>query len=131
MEVFIKLSAGTLVALILYLVLGRTGKEFSFLLTLAVCSMIACVTITFLRPIYDFFDKLILLGDLDTDLLEIVLKSIAVGLLTEIVSLICIDAGNAALGKILQVLSSVLILWMSLPLFTSLISLAEEILSKL
>ena len=131
MEVFIKISAGILVSIILCLTLGHVGKEFSFLLTLAVCCMVACVAITFLSPIYDFIEELITLGNFDRELLGIVLKSVAIGLLTEVTSLICADAGNASLGKILQVLSSVLILWMSLPLFTSLIALAEEILSEL
>lgn len=93
--------------------------------------MIACVTIHFLQPIYDFVDELVALGNFDSDLLEIVLKSVAIGLLAEITSMICTDAGNAAMGKILQTLASVLILWMSLPLFSGLIEIAKEILNEL
>jgi len=131
MEIFVKICAGVLVALILCLALGHVGKEFSFLLTLAACCMIACVAITFLIPIFDFVEELINIGNLKSEWIEIVLKSAVLGLLAEIICHICTDTGNSSLGKILQILSSGVILWMSLPLFRGLIALAEEVLMEL
>ena len=128
MDVFIKAAAGTLIALILYLILMKTGKEFSLLLTVAVVCMMAGITVVFLKPVIEFIQKLIAVGQFDSDMLEIVLKAVGIGLLAEITGLICTDAGNASLGKILQILASVVILWLSIPLFTSLIDLVEDIL---
>ena len=48
----------------------------------------------------------------------------------EITSLICTDAGNAALGKSVQILATCGILWLSIPLFTSLIDLLNKILGE-
>lgn len=131
MEVFLKVIAGTFIVLILYLILARMGKEFPFLLTVAACCMLAGIAVSFLSPIYHFIDEIIQLGSFDSGLVEIVFKTVGIGLLTEVMALICSDAGNSALGKILQILASVMILWMSLPLFTSLITLAKEILIAL
>lgn len=128
MDVFIKAAAGVLIALVLYLVLARQGKDFSLLLTVAVCCMVAAASVNYLEPVISFFQKLQTLGQLDSDMMGIILRAVGIGLLAEITGLICADAGNAALGKTLQILASAVILWMSVPLFTSLIELIEEIL---
>ena len=128
MDVFIKATGGVLIAIVLYLILSRQGKELAVLLSLAVCCMVAAVAIGYLGPVVNFFEKLQDLGQLDTSLMLVVLRAVGIGLLSEIAALICTDAGNAAMGKTLQILACVVVLWMSVPLFTSLISLIEEIL---
>ena len=128
MNIFIKAAAGALVALILHLILARQGKDFSVLLTVAVCCMMATAAMEYLEPVIVLFEKLQTLGQLDSDMMMVVFRVVGIGLLGEIVGLICSDAGNAALGKTLQILASAVILWMSVPLFTSLIELVEEIL---
>ena len=128
MNVFVKAAAGVLVALILHLILTRQGKDFSVLLTVAVCCMMAAAAMEHLEPVIAFFEKLQTLGQLDSSMMTIILRAVGIGLLAEIVGLVCSDAGNAALGKTLQILASAVILWMSVPLFTSLIELVEEIL---
>jgi hypothetical protein len=45
--------------------------------------------------------------------------------------MVCADAGNASLGKVLQILASAVILWLSLPVFTALIELIQKILGEL
>lgn len=131
MDDFLKVTAGVIVTLILYLTLSKQGKDFSILLTIAVCSMLVVMATSFLEPILDFVDKLITLGNFDTDVLQTLLKSVGIGLLTEVTSLICADAGNASLGKALQILATVVILWLAIPLFTALINTVEEILVAL
>lgn len=128
MDIFIKALAGVLITLVLYLVLTKQSKDISALLTVTVCCMITVAAVGYLEPVFDFFDKLETLGQLDSDMLGILLKAVGIGLLAEVTSLICSDAGNTALGKTLQILASSTILWLSVPLFTSLIELVEEIL---
>lgn len=128
MDVFIKATIGVLITLVLYLILARQGKDISTLLVVAVCCMVAAAAMNFLEPVVEFLRKLQTLGQLDSEMLRLILRAVGIGLLAEITGLICADAGNAALGKILQILASAVILWMSVPLFTSLIELVEEIL---
>lgn len=130
MDIFIKAAGGVLVALVLHLILAKQGRDISLLLTIAVCCMVASSAVSYLGPVIVFFEKLQTLGQIDSGMLEIILKAVGIGLLSEITCLICTDAGNAALGKTLQLLASAVILWMSVPLFNSLISLVEEVLGS-
>lgn len=126
MDTFIKATGGILIAVILILMLGK--KEYSLMISIAVCAMVSIIAIGFLDPVIGFFSKLQTLGQFDSQLMQIVLRCVGIGILSEITSVICTDAGNAALGKTIQILGCCVILWLSLPLFTNLIELVEEIL---
>ncbi|MBR7123180.1 MAG: hypothetical protein IKC95_06985 [Oscillospiraceae bacterium] len=128
MDTFIKASGGVLIALVLYLVLVKQGKDISLLLTLTVCCMVTAVAIGYLKPVVSFINSLQIIGNLDDTMLIIILKAVGIGLLSEIIGLVCADAGNAALGQTLKILAGAVILWLSLPLFHNLIELVEEIL---
>ena len=128
MDTFIKSLAGALIALILFLILTKQNKDISVLITVVVCCMIATVAIKYLNPVFTFFDKLETIGNFDSDMLQLLLKTVGIAILAEVTGLICADAGNTALGKTLQILASCTILWLSVPVFTRLIELVEEIL---
>lgn len=128
MDIFLKSAAGTFVALIMYLILVKQGKDISVLLTVAVCCMLAIAAMQYIEPVITFIQRLQQLSNLDPAMLQIILRAVGIGLLSEITSLICADSGNAALGKSLQLLAVGVVLWLSMPLFTELIDLIEEIL---
>lgn len=44
--------------------------------------------------------------------------------------MVCTDAGNASLGKAVQLLGTAVILWLSLPLFKALVELLQSILGE-
>lgn len=123
-------AAAVLLAVILCLALGKQGKEAGLLLTLAVCCMVGVLALSYLRPVIELIDELQAVGQLDSGMLKIILKAVGIGLIGEIASLICSDAGNAALGKSLQLLSSAVILWLSIPLLTQLLELVQQILGE-
>ena len=123
-------AAAVLLTVILVLALGRQGKEAGLLLTLAVCCMVCVLALSYLRPVVEFIHQLQSIGQPDSAMLEILLKAAGIGLIGEIASLICADAGNAALGKALQLLSAAVILWLAIPLLTQLIELLQQILGE-
>ena len=127
MDIFIKATAGTLIAVILCLVLSKERKDTSILLVIAVCSMVAAVAIGYLQKVISFIETLENVGNLNTELISILLKCVGIGLLSQISSMICTDSGNAALGKVLQILASAVVLWLCIPLFTQLLELVEDI----
>ena len=129
MDIFLKAVAGVLVAVILGLILSRSGKDYSSILSIAVCCAVATAAISFFRPVVDFVSQLEVIANLDRELLSVMLKSVGIGILAELVSLVCADAGNAALGKVLQLVASSIILWLSVPLLNQLIELVENVLS--
>lgn len=130
MNLFLKVIAGVLIALILCIVLDKQGKDISFLLTIAVCSMVMVAAVNYLQPILDFISRLQSIGQLDSNLVQILMKAVGIGLIAEIAGLICTDAGNAALGKTLQVLAAAVIIWLSIPLLNQLLEIIEQILGE-
>ncbi len=128
MNIFLKAVAGILTAVILWLTINKDSKGFSVLLTLTVCIAVISASAAFLQPVIDFIHKIRFLGDLDDELLAIVLKVVGIGLITEISTMICKDAGNETMGKSLQILSLSFVIWMSIPVFEKLLSLLDKIL---
>jgi stage III sporulation protein AD len=131
MELYWKGIGAVLVTVILSLSLSKHGKETGLLLVLAVGCMVGCAAMGYLKPVIDFVHQLQNLGQLDSSMLSILLKAVGVGLIGEIATLVCADAGNASLGKTLQLLTTSVILWLSLPLMTQLLELLEQLLGDL
>ncbi len=131
MDIFLKTAAGVILAIVLILTLSRQGKDISILLTISVCCMVVGAAITYLRPVTDFLRRLQTIGNLDPDMFAILLKAVGVGLLAEIMNLICTDSGNASLGKGILLLSTVVILWISIPLLDQLMELLDTILGAI
>lgn len=131
MGYFWKATAAVLVALVLGLALEKQGKDFSVLLTMAACCMAALTAFTYLEPVLDFLWELEAMADLQGDMLGILLKAVGIGLVAELAAVVCADGGNASLGKQLQMLGSAVILYLSLPVFRSLLSLIQDILGEL
>ena len=131
MGYFWKATAAVLVAVVLSLALDRQGKDFSVMLTMAVCAMAAGAAFVYLEPVLDFLWELEELAGLREDMLGILLKAVGIGLVAELGAMVCADGGNASLGKQLQMLGSTVILYLSLPVFRSLLNLIQDILGQL
>ncbi len=129
MDTFWKITAAILIAVILSLTLGR--QDMGILLSIAVGCMAAAAVIAYLTPVLDFLRELESVGQLKHGMLDILLKAVGIALTTEVASKICKDAGNSALEKSLQMLGSAVILYLSIPIFQSLLSFAQEILGEL
>ena len=110
MSVYLKMIAGVLTAVILWICANKDNKGISVLLSLAVCSGILMAGLSFLQPIIEFVYNIQVIGNINNELLEIMLKVIGIGLLTEFTSVICKDAGNEAMGKSIQIMSVILII---------------------
>ena len=131
MDLFLKAVAAALITAVIGLVLARQGKDMFLLLTLAACAMIGAAAFTFLKSVISFLQRLTEMTKLNTDLLAVILKTVGIGLIGELAGLICSDAGNAALAKSIQILTTAVILWLSIPLFESLLNLVQAILGEL
>lgn len=128
MSLFWKTAAGVFIAVVLGVMLEK--KAFTTLLTMAVSCMALMAVMTFLEPVLDFMRELELLGDLQGDMLNILLKVLGIGLVSEIAGMVCSDAGNASLGKTVQLLGGTVILYLSLPIFRSMLELVRQILGE-
>lgn len=120
-----------MIAVVFYQLLSKRDKDIALLLTMLVCAMVAITAVYFLEPVIDFVEQLRTMAELDNQMLEIMLKTVGIGLLAEIVGHICTDAGNGALAKVVQLLTTAVILWLALPLFSGLLELLENILGEI
>jgi stage III sporulation protein AD len=128
MDGMLKAAAGALIAAMLGIILQRQGKEYAFVLILAVTVTGALLTLSYIRPVISFLERLRVIGNLDSEIMKILLKAVGIGLLGEITGTICTDSGNASLGKMIQLLSAAVILWLSIPILEKVMDLIAEVL---
>lgn len=131
MSVYLKACGAVLIGVILILIVGKNSKDLALVLAAAVCVMVALTAMEYIRPVLEFLTKLEDLGNLDHSMIRILLKVSGIGLITEICSLVCADSGNASVGKVMKLLGSSVMIWLSLPLYTMLIELLQRILGAL
>lgn len=125
-----KAAAGALITAILGIILQRQGKEYALVLVVAVCAMGACLALSYIKPVIVFLEELQQLANINSEIFEILLKAVGIGLIGELAGSICADTGNGSLGKMLQLLSTVVILWLSLPIFNQVMDLIVEVLKN-
>ena len=126
---FLRWTAVVMAGVILSIVAGKQAKEMGLLLTLAVCVLVSLAALHFLDPVTEFLAELRRLGNLDSESVSIALKCAGIGVLSELMEMVCADAGEQAMGKAVQILSASAILWLSLPLLRGILSLIEGVLS--
>ena len=126
MDVFFKASVLVLLVLILYLVMVKTDKDFAYILSLGACCIVLFCAFSFLKPVIECFRNMQTIAELDSNVLSIVIKTVGIGIIAEVVSAFCADAGNASLSKTIQILATAVILSLSTPLFESMLSLIED-----
>ena len=131
MELYWKAAAGVLLTAVLGLALNRQEKEIGLVLSMAGCCMVSILAVSYLEPVLDFLRELEAAGGLQEEMVSVLIKALGIGLVSQIAGTVCADAGNASLGKALQMLGSAVILYLSLPVFTALLNLIREILGAL
>ena len=131
MTLYLQVCGGVLLAQILVLTLKSNGKDIGTVLAVAVSCMVALAAMQYLHPVLEYLQSLENLGGLDSTMVTTLLKVTGIGLISEIASLVCKDAGNESMGKSLQLLGTAVILYLSMPLFTEVIDLLQKILGEL
>lgn len=131
MTLFLQVSGAVLLAIIIVLALRNNAKDVASILSIAVCAMVALAAMHYLEPVLNFLRILESMGGLKRDMTKILLKSTGIGILSELAFLICKDAGNESIGKSMQILGTSVILYLSIPMFSTLIELLQRILGEL
>ena len=127
MEVLLKVAALGILAALLITVLKKQSPDTALLLSLTVCVLIALLLLDTLKPLLRFFEKLHKQTGLQTGLLAPMAKSVGIGLLTQISSAVCADAGQGAIARLIELCGGVLALSVALPLFEAVLELIGSI----
>lgn len=131
MTVYLQICGIAFLAVVLVLTLKSTAKDLSAVLSIAATCLIILSALQYLQPIIGFLKNLEGTGELDAEMTGTLLKITGIGILSEISNLVCKDSGNESLGKSLELLGNVVILYLSMPLFSALLDLTKELLGAL
>lgn len=131
MEQYFQAVAAVLLAVILVLCLKQSQTGIGHLLSLLVCGMVVISAAAYIKPVVDFVHTVQRMSMVDSGMLNILFKVVGVSITAEIAELICSDSGNSAMGKTVQFLASAVVVWLSIPLMSSLLELIEGVLSDL
>lgn len=126
MEQFLQAAVIAVVTVVFTALLKKQNQELALLLTLAACVVIALLLLRLAEPIVEFLTKLRSLTGLDKSLMTPMLKTIGIGILTQISANVCADAGENAIAKLVEVCGGLLALYVSLPLLEAVIDMMEQ-----
>ena len=106
--------------------LKRNSGELAILLTIGACVLMGVLIVRMTEPVLTFLGKLRNLAGLDTELMTPLLKTVGIGLLTQLAASVCTDAGESAIAKLIELCGSVLAIYLALPLLEAVIDLIQS-----
>lgn len=112
---------------ILIVILKEERKEFALILSIISGVLILIFSVVKINPIVSMLYSLAEKSGINSDYLVIILKVTAMAYLVEFGKNICIDAGASSVGTKLEIAGKILIVSISLPVFSSLITLITEL----
>lgn len=123
-----KLSALSVLAALMILVIKKQSPELALILSLCACALGAILVLEGVSPVLQLAHSLADRAGLEPTLAAPLWKCLGLGLLTELSSGICADAGQGALAKLVELGGGVLCLCVSLPLVQAVLALIEGLL---
>ncbi|MDY5333858.1 MAG: stage III sporulation AC/AD family protein [Vescimonas sp.] len=114
-----RLTALCLVGALLAALLRRTGGEMALLLALAVCGAAVMLLAQPLEELKGFWEEAASWGQLPVQLFVPLVKTVGIALICRTGSDLCRDAGESAIGSVLETAGAVAAIVVSLPLFRS------------
>lgn len=109
------------------LIVGEYKKELSFAITVATGVIIMALMINQIEPIIDAVDNIFMKTSLDKEYVKILIKALGICFLTQIAVDSCKDSGNTAIAAKVEIAGKILVLFVALPLFLSLLELVGSL----
>ena len=127
MDTYVKLTACSVVCALLCAVLKPHEGAISLAVSILCAIGAAMAAMELFSPVLDFFEELLSFTGLSSAVFSPLLKTVAIALLGQIAAAFCQDAGQGALGKMVELCGTVLCLCAGLPLATMLLELLQEL----
>ncbi len=121
MDIF-KIVAFAIFGVVMIVVIKQQKPEMALILSIATGIMIIIVAVTKISGIVSLLNELIDKSGVNKDFLTLIIKVTAVAYIIEFGKNICIDAGQSAIATKLEMAGKVIIVVLSLPLISSLIT---------
>ena len=128
METLTKIAALAVTGSLLALTLRTREGTFALLLGLGVLALMGALSLELMKPVLDFVRSLGERAALSGAVVGPVLRTLAVGLITDLGAGICRDAGESAVAGALETAGTLAAVYLLLPLMESLLGLVEGLL---
>lgn len=125
---YFRLFILALITTILVLTVKKQTPELGLLLSIAGVILAILLLFQWLTPIIELIRHLCDSAGLDDTMTGPLIKIIGIGLLTQLSSSVCSDAGQTSMAKLLELGGGLLCLYLSIPLLNAVLSLIEDLL---
>lgn len=128
MEIIYKIVAGSVSAVIIITTLRSQNKEIALVLSLAVCTVLTLAGMQLFQTAVDYLDEMRGIAQIKSAELSPLIKVCGISALVQISAAFCTEAGETAVGKIVELCGSVAAVCAMLPLLDSVLKLVQDIL---
>lgn len=125
-----QLAAIAIVATVMCCIVRDHASSLAIALSVTACVVILCLSLQFLTPVLDVIKRLQELTGLSGTAVGPMLKVAGIGILTQLCGTVCEDAGEKTLQNAVQTGGTFLCLYASIPLFSSVLDLLEDMLTR-
>lgn len=129
MDTVFKCVAVAVAGALLALVVRQKSGEFAALVSLGAVLAVFLLGMEFLKPVLTFADTLKETAQLQEGAISPVMKTLAIGIVTETGKNICEDAGEKTVAGALQMAGGIAAFYVLLPLLGSVLDLLGQMLS--
>ena len=124
---FLKAVTAALLTVILAGLLKRDNASLALILVTATGVLLLTMAVLLLQPVIDELQSLADAADVSDAYLLPIMKCVGIGIVTQIAVGVCRDGGESALASALELCGCILVIFLSLPLFTAVLELIEEL----
>lgn len=128
MDLMVKVAAGAITAAVLGVVLRKNTPELALLLALAAGLWMVALVADGLGAVVVLMEELTSLAGLSEELLEPVVKTVALSILTRLTAEVCKSAGEGGVAAFVETAGTVLALVVALPLIRAVVLMMTEML---
>ena len=128
MDLMVKVAAGAITAAVLGVVLRTNTPELALLLALAAGLWMVALVADGLGAVVALMEELTSLAGLSEELLEPVVKTVALSILTRLTAEVCKSAGEGGVAAFVETAGTVLALVVALPLVRAVVLMMTEML---
>ena len=128
MDLMVKVAAGAITAAVLGVVLRKNTPELALLLALAAGLWMVALVADGLGAVMALMEELTSLAGLSEELLEPVVKTVALSILTRLTAEVCKSAGEGGVAAFVETAGTVLALVVALPLVRAVVLMMTEML---
>lgn len=126
MERILHVAISAVITSIGCLVLRQRSGELALLLSLGCVSLILASVFPVMSPVFEVYQSLKTMSGISDEIMDSVFKIVGIGMLAQITSAICEDAGEKTLCKVVEISGGLLSMYAGLPLLVSVMEILED-----